>query len=446
MTSVDDDAANVIHRDDMSDETAINSKEEAKNCLKKAIALNDPEKFNQEALEWSSKAVEYDPRLVDAWIELAECKRRKPDMDGAIEALEKALVFSNSEDKINQIILRKLSAYVRQQTFDKQELKMAAVLRSVDLAKQALKADLNDGENYYNLAKAYMCLFFVTECVDHQLINLSKTAYQKAFTLSEKATYGTEVLANKDISVCRQSSTKSLLEQSDFLFNYSTVLLYCQEFEKSLEHLRVASKLDLDWIEPKNVEECIVDYVRQTHSMFDELNKNSKKNVKRYTKVIEPLKNVDRIETIIHLDQQRIMKSSDVKVKQCFIEDLHRRNSVDYINESNTVELLHLKLINMVNCNQAMYITFMAMDKNYTPIVVTIYSLAAPTCPGPRDVLTIVNPKLDTISVGNINRNNNQSITYNRINVREFRDFYVNGFWIKNDQVAKPQFSVSILP
>lgn len=454
-----------------SQETSLESK--AHNLMLRGRSLNSGEHFNQEAFDLLSKAIKLNPYLIDAWIDLTKCYQRKSDIEGAIACLENALKYCDAE-KPNKIILRKLSTCIRQQTCDSQEAKIASLLRSLDLSKQALKSDLCDQENYYNLAKAYMCLFFVTECVDHQLINLSKAAYVKAITLSNESFSRKRAVDDglegrleekvpKPSNDDSDDESKPFIEQPDFLFNFSTVLIYLQEFQKALEYLRLAIKLDPKWNEPQVLEECLVDYLKQIQSMMHELCKSNKKVIRRYSKIVEALKNVNNIEAIIKIDQQRLLKSQNIKVKSITLDQLNsvsnqsgkaskiegmaKNGSVEN-NSRDTVELLHLKLVNTINYNQAMYLTFIAIDENYSLTVVTIYNLAASRYPTQRDVVTIVEPKLESIMVDNLfdGKSGEASFSFKRINVREFKDLYVNGYRITTDQVSKPQFRVSVLP
>lgn len=441
----------------------------AYDLMVKGRLLNAGEKFNQEAFDLLSKSIKLNPNLIEAWVELTECYQRKPDVEGAIVCLENALKYCDPKEP-NKIILRKLSTCIRQKNCASQEEKVATLLRSLDLSKQALKTDLNDEENYYNLAKAYMCLFFVTECVDQQLINLSRAAFARALQLSNRKCLRSK-LAELRLVESGQSTDRSdekeeikcvpgeepscFIAQTDFLFNYATVLVYLQEFTEALEFLRLAIELDRDWDEPKKLEECLYDYLFQIVRMNCELRQN-KKVVRRYSKVVESLKDVTKIEKIILSDQQRLKRSTDISIKSIALEDMKleeelsgsEANNVTSTQLDNTTHLLHLKLISTINYNQAMYVTFMAIDQNYSVIVVTIYNLAASRCPNQKDTVSLVNPKMEEITVDNFFRKslfNNNRISYKRINVREFKDLYVNGFRISTQQVSKPQCKISVL-
>lgn len=442
-----------------------NLETKAHDLMVRGRLLNTGESFNQEASDLLSKAIKLNPYLIEAWIELTECYQRKLDVEGAIVCLENALKYCEPE-KPNKVILRKLSTCIRQKSCTSQEEKVATLLRSLELSKQALKTDLNDEENYYNLAKAYMCLFFVTECVDQQLINLSRAAFMKALSLSNRKMLrakmkelgiGTsqEDIKNEQSKIDMEEKSKPFIEQTDFLFNYATVLVYLQEFQEALEFLRMAIDLDPGWEEPKALEECLVDYLKQIQLMMNELGKNNKKVVRRYSKVVESLKDVSKIETVIQADQQRLKKSTDISIKSITLDDLETPEELEEsepkINDNSastkdTVQLLHLKLVSTINYNQAMYVTFIAIDQNYSLIVVTIYNLAASRCPIPKDTVTLVDPKIEKVTVNNLlSTEKDSGAAFKRINVREFKSLYVNGYRISTQQVSKPQCKISVM-
>lgn len=470
-------SADVKYENNHCDKIKSNLESKAYDLMLKGRSLNAGEKFNQEAFDLLSKSIKLDPNLTEAWVELTECYQRKPDVEGAIVCLENALKYCKQREP-NKIILRKLSTCIRQKSCVSQEEKVATLLRSLDLAKQALETDLDDEENHYNLAKAYMCLFFVTECVDQQLINLSRAAFEKALRLSQRkqvvsllarmkleSDQSTIEVGQSTIEVDQKQETKCVpsdqpycvLNQTDFLFNYASVLVYLQEFTEALEFLRLAIELDRDWDEPKKLEECLQDYLTQIVRMKSEL-KHNKKVVRRYSKVVESLKDVSKIEKIILADQQRLRRSTGIFIVSIALEDLQveedsNGSEVDHNDTSTTLEnltyLLHLKLISTINYNQAMYVTFMAIDQNYSIIVVTIYNLAADRCPNQKDIVTIVNPKMEEIQVDEVYRvpapETPNRISFKRINVREFKDLYVNGYRISTQQVSKPQCKISVL-
>lgn len=457
----------------MSDE--VESLRDESNTLKaKKLVLeartstNQIAEFSVDALERLELAVNLDPALVGAWLDLATCYQRKLDIVKAIECLETALQHCNP-DKPSKLVLRRLSACIRQKPCESQEEKITTLLRSLDLSKQALKADLKDAENYYNLAKAYMCLFFATECVDQRLIILSRSAFSKAIELSlentKKASTTTISLAKEvaldydDIHPIETEQMKPFMQQADFLFNYSTVLLYLQEFEKALELIEASVALEPDWDEPRLLGENIVSYLKQTYSMIDELSRHPKRVVKRFNKVVESLKEVARMENLIKLDQRRLTKIEDVLIEARTLREL----GCDKMNKgilsgpssdqhpatgSAHIKVAHLKLLELISYNQAMYLTFLAIDREYSLIVVTIYNLAASKCPTQRDVLTIIEPKIERIQVEGLKDTTGKihNVSFDRINVREFRELYVNGFRISVDQVSKPQFRVSLIP
>lgn len=431
--------------------------------------INVDSEFNPEAFECLKRAVELDPKLIDAWVDLASCHQRKLDVVGAIACLESALEHCEP-DKPSKVVLRKLSTCIRQRPCDSQEEKISTLLRSLELSKEALKIDLEDHENHYNLAKAYMCLFFVTECVDQRLINLSRSSFAKALELSiQNSKLASESRSSRETKVdlrdletnfscTNEQEMKPFMQQADFLFNYSTVLLYLQDFQKALSLIETSVALEPNWEEPRLLGESIVAYLRQTHLMVNELSRHPKRVAKRFSKAVETLKDTTKIEKLIEMDQKRLCKMFDVHVNTQTIADLRHNSTIEESCNNLTTEslnitgklikIMHLKLLEIISYNQAMYLTFIAIDKDYSLIVVTIYNMAASKCPSQRDVLTVVEPKIERIHVENFKDSTGKfhDVSFDRINIREFRELYVNGLRISIDQVSKPQFRVSLIP
>ena len=65
-----------------------------------------------EAEHLLSKAVKLEPNLIDAWIELGECYKKRGDVETAKTCFEGAL--SHGE---NKVALRNLSIVIRQKAF-----------------------------------------------------------------------------------------------------------------------------------------------------------------------------------------------------------------------------------------------------------------------------------------------------------------------------------------
>lgn len=416
-------------------------------------SLNKDDKYNQDAFDLLTKSIKLNPNLIESWIELAECYQKKADFDGAITCLESAL---KNCDKPDKVVLRNLSACIRQKLVDSQEARIVGLLKSLELSKEALKLDLKDPLSYYNLAKAYLCLFFASECVDDSLIRMSRSAFEKVISTensesSEKPIVGNSTEHSKDRSSSTEDTTKPLKEQSDFLFNYSTVLVYMQDFQLAVNLLEDASNIEPNWNQPKELLESLEDYLRQINLTLTDLTKNIKKSSRRYKKVVDTLANVSQIEKDIILDEQRLRKLTSMILKTTSIKELVNEKNTPQITRQSTsnvedpvsINILHIKLLFTINYNQAMYLTFIAIDKDFSFTVVTIHNLSAQNSPSNRDVFTIVEPKIDTVEVNF--RKSKECISYNRINVKQFKDFYINGKRISLEHVAKPQIKVSMM-
>lgn len=402
-----------------------------------------------------TKSIKLNPNLIESWLELAECYQKNNDFDGAIICLESA---SKNCDKPNRVVLRNLSACIRQKPVDSPEARIAGLLKSLELSKEALKLDLKDPLSYYNLAKAYMCLFFASECVDDSLIRMSRSAFEKVISTensdsSEKKTVE-DTEHSKGDAYTMDDSAKPLKEQSDFLFNYATVLVYMQDFQLAVSLLEDASNIEPSWDQPNELLESLSDYIRQINLTMNDLTKNARKSSRRYRKVVDTLTNVSQIEKDIILDERRLRRCNSIILKTTSIKELVNEINTAQLtrqskihgadNTANIINILHIKLLFTINYNQAMYLTFIAIDKDFSFTVVTIHNLSSQNSPSDRDVFTIIEPKIDTIKI-NFRKFNNDTISYNRINIKQFRDFYINGRRISVDQVAKPQIKVAMI-
>jgi len=97
------------------------------------------DEYHKEAEENLTKAVKLNPRHVDAWNSLGECFWKKGDLNTA------RICFTNSLDRLkNKTSLRSLSMVLRQLGEDDKS-RRSNISQSVELAKQAVAMDVEDG-------------------------------------------------------------------------------------------------------------------------------------------------------------------------------------------------------------------------------------------------------------------------------------------------------------
>lgn len=380
------------------------------------------------------------------WFDKSECFIKNSDFDSAINCLESSLRYCD-QDKPDKNILRNLATCLRMRSSRSQETKVIDLLKGLELSQQALSLDLSDPESYYNLAKANMYLFFATECSDEKLIKTSRSNFEKSISIFN---------TNPDLS--------KETNQADLYYNYAYLLVYFQEFDLALEILVKSSRLDPIWDQPCELIETLSNYLRQVDSILSDMGKNCKRYKKRLEKVVGELSSsmASKIALVISMDQNRLNEGSSIC--EVTLDDLRSESISNLSNSKPVITLLNLKLLNIISYNQAMYLTFIAIDKKHSLIAITIYNLAATHSPSPKDILTIVVPKIETITVKtshlhdnktnwkansnkrNVNDKERELIQFEKISLYKFKDFYINGRRINENQISRPQMLVTMVP
>jgi len=162
-------------------------------------------------------AVKLDPTHVDAWNELGEAYWRGHDAQQAKSCFEHALKHSNNE---NAAALCKLSMLLRQLPYESDKERIEALVKSLDLARKALKLDLNNGDAWYTLGNAQMALTFYSMCD----IKKPLTAYNKAVQIDPAQKYN-----------------------PDLHFNRAQLLVYQGKFCAALTEFQKAASIDTEW-------------------------------------------------------------------------------------------------------------------------------------------------------------------------------------------------------
>ncbi|XP_072945289.1 tetratricopeptide repeat protein 5-like [Epargyreus clarus] len=174
--------------------------------------------YDSRATQCLSKAVKLNPHLVDAWNELGECYWKNMNIKEAKASFEGALKHER-----NRVTLRSLSIMLRQESKAmKFAESKAAVLQSVELAKEAVAQDIKDGISWTVLGNAYLCQYFgVTQ--DPEMLKLCMSAYKQA------------------------SLDPVARGQPDLYYNKGIALRYDECFEEALKTFEHASLLDPAW-------------------------------------------------------------------------------------------------------------------------------------------------------------------------------------------------------
>ncbi|XP_026751628.1 tetratricopeptide repeat protein 5-like isoform X1 [Galleria mellonella] len=178
--------------------------------------------YDSRATQCLSKAVKLNPHLVDAWNELGESYWKNMNVKEAKASFEGALKHER-----NRFSLRCLSIILRQESGDKKRGEATpAILKSVELAKEAVAQDIKDGVSWAVLGNAYLCQFFVV-AQDPATLKSCMSAYKQA---------------------CLDPIAKG---QPDLYYNKGIALKYEEYYSEALENFEYACQLDPPWETPR---------------------------------------------------------------------------------------------------------------------------------------------------------------------------------------------------
>ncbi|CAH2087917.1 unnamed protein product [Euphydryas editha] len=178
--------------------------------------------YDPRATQCLSKAVKLNPHLVAAWNELGECYLKNLNVKEAKASFEGALKHER-----NRLSLRCLSIILRHEIGDmKRSESTPIILRSVDLAKEAVAQDIKDGISWTVLGNAYLCQFFMV-AQDPSTLKLCMSAYKQAWM--DPVAKG----------------------QPDLFYNKGVALKYEECYEEALQMFEHACRLDPAWAPPR---------------------------------------------------------------------------------------------------------------------------------------------------------------------------------------------------
>ncbi|KAK2498920.1 hypothetical protein MC885_003948 [Smutsia gigantea] len=190
-------------------------------------ALNVTPDYSPKAEELLSKAVKLEPTLVEAWNQLGEVYWKKGDVAAAHTCFSGALTHCK-----NKVSLQNLSMVLRQLRADSGDEHSRHVLDSVQQAKLALQMDIHDGRS----------------CTG-QNPKISQQALS-AYAQAEK--------------VDRTASSNP-----DLHLNRATLHKYEENYGEALEGFSQAASLDPAWLEPREREQQLLDYLNRLTSLLE---------------------------------------------------------------------------------------------------------------------------------------------------------------------------------
>uniref|UniRef100_G3MP62 Tetratricopeptide repeat protein 5 OB fold domain-containing protein n=1 Tax=Amblyomma maculatum TaxID=34609 RepID=G3MP62_AMBMU len=198
----------------------------------KGKALNVREDYDSEAHEALSKAVKFNPKLVEAWNELGECYWKQGHITKARNCFEGVLKVT--KDKVS---LRNMSMVLRQ-VGETEEERLQNIIESVKKAKEALELDIVDGKSWSVLGNAYMTVYF-SSAQNIKSLRLALAAYSKA-------------LEDPRMQCC-----------SDLFQNWAVALQYEEDYQCALEQLDRACCLEPYWTQPREKAQNLIAHLQR---------------------------------------------------------------------------------------------------------------------------------------------------------------------------------------
>lgn len=205
------------------------------------------------------RAIEIDPKFVDAWNQLGECYWSRMELDLAKQCFESAL-----QKSVNKFSLRNLSVLIRKQSHKmKPDDKINSLNDALCHAKRALDLDLTDGESWSILGNSYLALFF-------------NSPLQKQHILQAIACYG--------------QAEKNLLdtaERTDVFFHKAVAYKHIENYSSALENLSKCLGNDPDWDNPSKTYDSLIRYLEKIKSSIGNKGKLKPKKFNTMLKDLE---------------------------------------------------------------------------------------------------------------------------------------------------------------
>uniref|UniRef100_A0A7S2XC01 Tetratricopeptide repeat protein 5 OB fold domain-containing protein n=1 Tax=Lotharella oceanica TaxID=641309 RepID=A0A7S2XC01_9EUKA len=359
----------------------VDAESKAQAACWKGRAYSTLAEYTPEAEEYLTKAIKLEPALVEAWNSLGAEYWKKKDLKAAGDCFRGAL-----EQKKNKVSLRKLSMVVRNHGEPKTYRERLA--ESVDLAKEAIKLDVKDGESWYVLGNAYMMQFFTSFSTD------DLEGCLKAYETAEKST------------------VDSASKNPDLYYNRANVHKFYEQYQKAIDDYKKSRTLDPHLPAQDEVE-----------------------NIHRFVKKLSKL-----IATKNGIKAKRRLKLKELIPETSQIKDVERREFVDLKQGPNKGSFLVGVIISPVTRTWDSPVSFIVMDKNTDMFVLSVYGVVSSLQSDLKmgDVIYINQPVLKQISV-----NEFKERVYPCISVGNAVNLSVNGKPLPKKAFANPSVKVS---
>ena len=206
----------------------LNKQAKAKLTYYKGRALAAADIYEKAAEENLSRSIKLDPFNSEAWSWLGEVFYLKKDYVQSKRCFEGSLEQSGP----NKETLRKLSIVYR--FLNSPEERSESVLKSIEIAKQALNLDLLDGESWYILANAQLTNFF-TNSPSYEELGRSLKSYSQALKFSNS--FNPDLHFNRALAFNAGEMYKEALDELSIVEN-DPMLNAAQKAGEIVENLR----------------------------------------------------------------------------------------------------------------------------------------------------------------------------------------------------------------
>ncbi|KAM3966010.1 tetratricopeptide repeat protein 5 [Aphomia sociella] len=275
--------------------------------------------YDPRATQCLSKSVKLNPHLVDAWNELGECYWKNMNVKEAKASFEGALKHER-----NRLSLRCLSIILRQESGHKKRGEATpAIMKSVELAKEAVAQDIKDGVSWTVLGNAYLCQFFMV-AQDPATLKSCMSAYKQA---------------------CLDPIAKG---QPDLYYNKGVALKYEECYSEALENFEYACQLDPPWETPKVELKRLTQYLANANEL---VRTKGKIKTKKLTQMVQSIEE----------------KIADVGPGRVTLAQL--------VNGPNTSTALGV-VVGSIHNDNAVPFTFAIVDESMECVCVTVYNWA----------------------------------------------------------------------
>lgn len=316
-------------------DTQIPFDDRAKFLYMKGRCYNISPMYDSRATQCLSKAVKLNPHLVDAWNELGECYWKNMNVKEAKASFEGALKHER-----NRLSLRCLSIILRQESGDKKRSDAtAAILKSVELAKEAVAQDLKDGVSWSVLGNAYLCQFF-TVAQEPATLKLCMSAYKQA---------ALDAIARG---------------QPDLYYNEAIALKYSEQYSSALEKFSYACRLDPPWGPPKLEHTRLVNFLNAAQML---VRTRGKLKAKKVAALVQP---IDKKVLGVYSEGSRHSFGGRPEVSL----ELARLNNLQ--EGANEGKVILGRVVGSINNDNAVPFTFAMVDESRECVLVTVYNWA----------------------------------------------------------------------